>query len=81
MKTLKASDFKTHCLSILDEVSETGASVIITKHGKVIAELRPRKSAATESPQSGLKGTVRVIGDLTKPVIDTDDLLLDGDLL
>lgn len=31
---------KTHLSDLLDEVEETGATIVITRHGKEIAELR-----------------------------------------
>jgi prevent-host-death family protein len=41
MRTIQASEAKTHLLRILDDV-ERGESVIITRHGKEIARLVPQ---------------------------------------
>mgnify|MGYP001551777741 CR=1 FL=1 len=41
MKTVQASQAKSHLLGILDEV-ERGETYVITRHGKPIAELRPK---------------------------------------
>jgi antitoxin (DNA-binding transcriptional repressor) of toxin-antitoxin stability system len=46
MRTMKASEFKAKCLKVLDEVAATGEPVLVTKRGKVVAEL---KAAAGES--------------------------------
>jgi prevent-host-death family protein len=36
---MKASEFKTKCLQVLDEVQATGEPVRITKRGKVVAQV------------------------------------------
>ena len=68
METIKASDFKARCLAVLDRVSATGKSVVILKHGRPVAELRPVRSVDVGRPQSGLAGTVTVVGDIVEPV-------------
>ena len=42
MRSIQASEAKTKFLSLLDDV-ENGETLVITRHGKVIAELKPRK--------------------------------------
>ena len=41
MKTMAITDFKTHALGILKRVAEGRESVVVTKHGKPIAEVIP----------------------------------------
>ena len=41
MKTMPAGQFKAQCLSVMDEVKERRAEVIITKRGKPVAKLVP----------------------------------------
>ncbi len=48
MKTVKASEFKAKCLSLMDEVAETGEGIIVTKNGKPVSRLMP----ATDRPRS-----------------------------
>ena len=38
-RTVSATDFKTRCLALMDEVARTGDEIVITKHGKVVAKL------------------------------------------
>src|SRR2546429_9300266 len=38
-----AGEFKAECLAIMDHVSKTGESVLITKRGKPVAKLVPAK--------------------------------------
>jgi len=40
-KEITASQFKAKCLRLLDEVAETGETLIVTKHGKAVARVLP----------------------------------------
>ena len=67
MKTIKASEFKAKCLRLMDEVAETGQSLLITKNGKPVAQLGPvvtrRKTLA------GLHaGQIQILGDIIAPI-------------
>ncbi len=41
LKSIKASEFKAKCLKLMDQVAETGETLVITKNGHPVAELRP----------------------------------------
>jgi len=41
MQTVKASVFKAKCLSLMDQVNESGEEIIITKNGKPVSRLVP----------------------------------------
>ena len=69
METINASDFKARCLAILDRVSATGERVVILKRGRPVAELWPANRSHSEFPQSELKGTVEVVGDIVGPAV------------
>ncbi len=71
MKTLPANEFKTHCLSLLDQVAETGEEIIILKRGKPVARLMPLATVAT-SPQATLIGTMLATDDLLDPPLPSD---------
>lgn len=51
-KTLTATHFKAQCLALLDEVAETGESLLITKHGRPVARVDPVQ------PLASLRGSV-----------------------
>lgn len=72
MQTINASDFKARCLAILDRVSETGERVVILKRGRPVAELWPPTQGRAEHPQTELKGTVTVVGDIVGPAVPED---------
>lgn len=65
---IAATEFKAHCLSIMDRVARTREEVVITKHGKAVARLVP----AREAPEAGifgcLAGSVTKMGDIVSPV-------------
>jgi prevent-host-death family protein len=66
-RTIKAGEFKAHCLALMDEVAKTGRPIIITKRGKPVAQLAP----VVEKPRKlrgFLKGTIRVTGDIISPI-------------
>lgn len=73
MRTISASDFKAQCLTILDEVAQTGMPVVITKRGHEVAQLFPVISTEPTYPQHTLFGSVEVVGDITGPAVDPDD--------
>lgn len=52
MAEITATQFKAHCLRLLDEVAQEGEPLVITKHGKPVARLGP-----IEAPRD-LRGSV-----------------------
>jgi prevent-host-death family protein len=72
MKTIPAAQFKARCLALMDEVHETGQSLVITKHGKPVAKLVPAERAP-KSIWGDLAGVVQILGDIESPVPDKWD--------
>ncbi len=66
---MKASDFKAQCLGVLDEVGETGETVVITKRGRPVAQLSPFIPPGATYPQHTLIGTVEILGDTLEPLL------------
>jgi prevent-host-death family protein len=66
-RTVTAAIFKATCLKLMDEVAETGKPVVITKHGKPVAELAPLRRKP-RTLYGALKGAVAVKGDIIAPV-------------
>jgi len=67
MKTIQSGKFKTHCLSLLNEVSKKKHTIIVTKYGKPIAQLIPI-SDSNEVIKNPLKGSIVFEKDIVKPV-------------
>ena len=67
LKTVAATEFKARCLVLLEEVRQTRQSLLVTRHGKPVAEIIPYmpKDAGTDNP---LKGSVLFQGDLVSPL-------------
>ena len=75
MKTMPAGKFKTHCLSVIDDVHDKHEEVIITKHGKPMAKLVPLEQLP-ESPDDifgFMRGWGRITGDIISPVDPIED--------
>ena len=68
---IAASHFKARCLRLLDEVSEEGIELTITKRGKPVAKLVP-VSATRRSQRGAWKGLATIEGDIVH-VEWTDD--------
>lgn len=43
---ISASQFKARCLALLDEVAESGAELVVTKHGRPVARVAPIDDAS-----------------------------------
>jgi len=67
MKTMSAAHFKTHCLTVMDEVRATRNPVVITKRGRPVAKLVPADSVRDDFI-GRLEGVVRIQGDIESPV-------------
>ncbi len=65
-----ATEFKARCLEFMDEVSIGRARYLITKRGKVVAELVPA-SETVASPLGWMAGTAITNGDIVAPDSET----------
>jgi prevent-host-death family protein len=71
MRSIAASRFKAQCLKLLDEVAETGETIVVTKRGKPVARIEP-----VEEPPS-LKGSVTFLvsdEELMEPILEPWDV-------
>jgi prevent-host-death family protein len=66
-RTVPATEFKAHCLKLLEEVRATRRPLVVTRHGKPVVEISPyvTKDAASVNP---LKGSIIFQGDLISPL-------------
>lgn len=67
MKKMPAGEFKAHCLTVMDDVSKTRESVLITKRGRPVAKLVPAESAEQDFI-GRLEGRIRITGDIESPI-------------
>jgi prevent-host-death family protein len=54
-RTMSISEFKARCLALVDEINETGETLVLTKRGTPVAEVVPAAEPAS------LAGTVRFL--------------------
>ena len=65
--TMKASEFRANCLSLMDEVAENGGEIVITKNGKPVSRLVPYR----EKPVNWFgadRGKLEILGDIISPI-------------
>ena len=71
MRTIPAGQFKARCLKLLDEVAETGETIVVTKRGKPVAKVEP-----VQEPPS-LRGSVTFLvsdEELMQPILEPWDV-------
>ena len=68
MPTIQASEFKAKCLALMDEVARTGQTIVVTKNGRPVAELRPHRPPRARSLIGLQKGRIAIKGDIVSPV-------------
>ena len=67
MKTSEPSEFKPKCLQLIDEVTESGGTLVIMKNGELEAMLgSPRKPV--KSLFGAHKGEIKILGDIMSPI-------------
>lgn len=67
MRRIAAGEFKTRCLSLMENVRATRESLIITKRGKPVAKLVPADDVKDDFI-GRLEGEFRVVGDIEAPI-------------
>jgi antitoxin (DNA-binding transcriptional repressor) of toxin-antitoxin stability system len=68
MTTIQASEFKAKCLALMDQVARTGETIVVTKNGKPVAELRAHRPPRVASPFGLHKGQSAILGDVVEPL-------------
>ena len=67
MSTMQASEFKAKCLALMDEVARTGKTIVVTKNGKPVAELRAHRPPRARTLIGLHKGKIGISGDIVSP--------------
>jgi len=62
---MPAGEFKAKCLAVLDRVAETKTTVIVTKHGRAVAQVAP---IASDKKPASLLGSATYHGDIVAPL-------------
>jgi prevent-host-death family protein len=72
MRTIEASEFKTRCLQLMDEVTESGEQLVITKSGRPVSLLSPYPDHAT-SLFGRHRDILKIRGDVMAPIDEAWD--------
>ncbi len=65
---ISASDFKSHCSQVIEEVSKRRKPVVITKRGKPVAMLVPVQKKESKTLFGFAQGFVKLHGDILEPI-------------
>lgn len=71
MRKMAAAQFKAQCLAVMDQVSQSGRPVIVTKHGKPVVQVVPADQAEDEI-FGALAGIARITGDIENTIPPAD---------
>jgi antitoxin (DNA-binding transcriptional repressor) of toxin-antitoxin stability system len=68
MQEIAISKFKATCLAVLDDVRRTRRPVRVTRFGQPMADIVPSSTPANPSWLGSMRGSLEIVGDITKPV-------------
>jgi len=78
VRQMAAGEFKAKCLSVMDEVNETGRPVVVTKRGEPVIKVVPIRNGRRKKDDflGRLEGIIKINGDpddLVKPIFPLED--------
>ena len=69
MKSVSVTEFKAHCLELLNEVSRTGHPLLLTKRGKATVMVsRPPEEVSSKWVPGQFKDRAKIVGDVIAPI-------------
>lgn len=68
MKTMNISHFKTHALTILDQIAKTQEEIVITKRGKPLVQVVPYRNKDKNSTPGKLADAYIFEKDIISPL-------------
>jgi prevent-host-death family protein len=69
---VSATEFKAKCLGLLNQISEEGGTVTVTKRGRPLATVGRAKMRPFRSSRGILAGKMKIAGDIVN--VDFSDL-------
>ena len=78
LRQMAAGEFKAKCLSIMDEVKETGRPLVVTKRGEPVIRVVPIRNGRKKKDSifGRMVGIAEIVGDpddLIKPIFPLED--------
>lgn len=71
MQKMAAAQFKAQCLAVMDQVSQSGRPLVITKHGRAVVKLVPAHEGEDEI-FGALADIARITGDIENTASASD---------
>ena len=68
MKTMPITKFKAYALKVVDQVAKSNESLIITKRGKPLAELKPYRESEKKTVPGKLASALVFEKDIVAPL-------------
>ena len=65
-KTLGVSQFKSHCLALVDDLHHRGGEIVLTKRGNRVAKVVPLVDPKTPPLRGLFKGRLQIRGDIAE---------------
>ena len=65
-KTLGVSEFKSHCLALVDELHRNGGEIVLTRRGTRVAKVVPLVDAKTPALRGLFKDRLRIHGEIAE---------------
>lgn len=73
-KAIGAAEFKAKCLSLIEQMTDDGEPIVITKRGNPVAVLSPLPDSTRRASIIGaMKGSVLTYDDPFSPVLSASD--------
>ena len=73
MYAIPISKFKATCLRVLENIRQSGETVLITKNGKPIAMVSPPNMSTLEKGFGYFRGKFTITGDIISPISDQEE--------
>jgi antitoxin (DNA-binding transcriptional repressor) of toxin-antitoxin stability system len=72
MREIEIFEFRTNCVSCLEEVSKTKTALRVTRRGKPLVDVIPAPVEEERSWIGSMTGTLKITGDIVSPLILSD---------
>lgn len=73
MTTVTATQFKAQCLGLMERVRRTRKPILITKRGRIVAQLGPPPEESGQVWRR-LRGSATHMGDVVSPVVHRHEI-------
>ena len=70
MEEIQLSNFQKNCRTIIESMSRSNKSILITDKGKLLVKIVPVSSLGQNSWLGCMNGTGGIVGDIVSPVED-----------